>query len=124
MSKLKETLKAKKWRSAWLRGVRDTALELADYYDNNYNGQVFNSCKDLHQFLLNGASNWNQYAWGGCGLISNYDIAKRFCSPSEFKKKRGGELKPNSRMEWLDVYASALLYASYWVYGALKELSE
>ena len=39
------------------------------------------------------------------------DIAERLCNPSELKTKRGGELKPNSCEEWLDVQARALFQA-------------
>ena len=38
--------------------------------------------------LLNGASDWNQYSWGGCSLIYNSDIAERVCSPSKLKRQR------------------------------------
>jgi hypothetical protein len=58
--------------------------------------------------LLNGADNWNESSWGGCYEIYNSDIAERLCTPSELKKTRQGERRPNSREEWLDVQARAL----------------
>lgn len=33
---------------------------------------------ELEKRLLNGAKNWDQYSYGGCSLISNYDILERF----------------------------------------------
>ncbi len=36
--------------------------------------------------MLNGASNWRQFSYGGSALIYNEEIAERLCSPSEFKK--------------------------------------
>ena len=62
--------------------------------------------------LLNGASDWSQYSWGGCSLIYDGDIAERLCTPSELKKTRNGERRPNSREDWLDVQARALYQAS------------
>ena len=63
------------------------------------------------EMLLNGADSWGQYSWGGCSLIYNGDIAERLCSPSEFKKCREGERRPNAREEWLDTQARALYQA-------------
>jgi hypothetical protein len=48
----------------------------------------------------------NQYEY------NNEDIAERLCTPSELKKTRHGDRKPNSREEWLDVQARALYQAS------------
>ncbi|HZK45919.1 MAG TPA: hypothetical protein VFD34_06795, partial [Clostridia bacterium] len=62
--------------------------------------------------LLNGADNWNQYSYGGSALIYDGDIAERLCSPSEYKRSREGERRPNSREEWLDVQARALNQAA------------
>jgi hypothetical protein len=61
--------------------------------------------------MLNGAQDWDEYSYGGCSLIYNGDIAKRLCTPSELKRKRYGELNPNSRENWLDVQARALFRA-------------
>ena len=48
-------------------------------------------------------------------MIYDGDIAERLCCPSELKKTRNGERRPNSREEWLDVQARALRQASYMV---------
>ena len=61
--------------------------------------------------MLNGAKDWNQYSWGALSLIYDCDIAERLSAPSELKKTRGGERRPNSREEWLDVQARALQQA-------------
>ena len=73
--------------------------------------------------LLNGADSWDQYSWGGCALIYNWEIAERLCNPSELKKTRGGERRPNSREEWLDVQARALYQASRMIYKAIEAAS-
>lgn len=108
-------LEGKKCRSAWDRGVNLYALELCESLEESLNYQnleeVPESLKILEKMLLNGADNWSQYSWGGSSLIYNEDIAKRLCSPSEFKRSKEGERRPNSREEWLDTQARALSQA-------------
>jgi hypothetical protein len=73
-----------------------------------YNTDAFCNRNLLEKAMLNGADSWSQYSYGGCSLVYDGDIAERLCAPSEFKKKRGGELPPNAREQWLDVQARAL----------------
>ena len=94
-------------RSAWQRGVYDYALMLLD---DRYDVKEFHET-GLKELLLNGASSWHEYSWGGCSLIYDEDIAKVLCTPSELKRRDYGRLKPNSREEWLDVQARALYQA-------------
>ena len=89
-------------RSAWGRGVKTYALELLEGLEGEYNASA----------LLNGAENWRAFSYGGCALIYDADIAARLCNPSEFKRKNGGCLPPNSRETWLDVQARALSQAA------------
>lgn len=107
-------LQARKDRSAWNKGVTIYALSLLDNYQERaeFEGREAASCKELEEWLLNGASTWGEYSWGGSALIYNGDIAKRLCSPSELKRTRNGERRPNSREEWLDVQARALAQAA------------
>lgn len=97
-------------KSAWDRGILIYALEIFDNYieasDNTPNKQV--TKKDL----LIGAEDWKQYSRGGFSLIYNEDICKRLCTSSEQKRKRDGDLNPNSNEDWLDVQARALHQAS------------
>lgn len=108
-------LNEKKNRSAWDKGVNVYALELAESLTESlaYNNEkeVPTSPKLLEKMLLNGADDWEQYSWGGCSLIYNSDIAERLCSPSEYKKCKEGERRPNNREEWLDTQARALFQA-------------
>ena len=94
-------------RSAWNRGVYDYAFMLLD--DRNDVKEFHET--DLKEVLLNGASSWHEYSWGGCSLVYDEDIAKALCTPSELKRRDYGRLKPNSREEWLDVQARALFQA-------------
>lgn len=114
---IKKSLKrelSRKRISAWDKGVIQYAFELLNDIDDNqrYDKKInLNTVTDIKKVLLNGASNWTEYSYGGCSLIYDYDIAKRLCTPSEFKKKKEGELCPNSYETWLDVQARALSQA-------------
>lgn len=113
-------------RSAWGRGVTAYALELLAELEEHTEGgwlslEDLYTAKGRHSAMLNGASDWAQYSWGGCSLIYNSDIAERLCTPSELKKTRGGEWRPNNREEWLDTQARALYQASRRVSRALAD---
>ena len=107
-------LVARKDRSAWDKGVTAYAFDLLDKYQKRaeYEGREAASRKELEEWLLNGASTWSKYSWGGFALVCNRDIEQRLCSPSELKRTRNGERCPNSREEWLDVQAIALAQAA------------
>lgn len=117
IEKMKKALLKEKTRSAWGRGVKEYAAELIEGLDENINGGYF-AAEDiaaplmLKRQLLNGATDWLQYSWGGCSLIYNGDIAHRLCTPSELKKTRNGERRPNANEEWLDTQARALNQAA------------
>ena len=104
-------------RSAWDRGVKEYAEEFV--FDDlseviEYEGWpgVPTDGSLLKDALLNGASDWSQYSWGGSSLIYNEDIAERLCTPSELKKynaRGGGSYIPgNNKEELLDIQARAL----------------
>ena len=95
-------------RSARDKAVTLYACELVESLEVEELPEDFAEFKKL---MLNGASDWSQYSWGGSSLIYDYDIAERTCTPSELKKTKGGERRPNSREEWLDVQARALSQA-------------
>ena len=90
--------------SAWAKGVKLYAEELQAFLQD----EKLDATKEN---LLNGASNWAEYSYGGCSLIYDTDIAERLCTPSELKRKRGGELPPNTSENWLDVQTRALAQA-------------
>ena len=126
---IREELEAMDNRSAWKRGVTAYALELVDDLEEFTDGGYFdvddlNAPKVLEKAMLNGASDWDQYSWGGCSLIYNDDIAKRLCAPYELRLTRNGERKPNSMEEWLDTQARALYQASNRVRKAVRRALE
>lgn len=104
----------RKDRSAWNKGVTIYAVSLLDNYQERaeFEGREAASRAELEEWLLNGASTWGEYSWGGSALIYNSDIAKRLCSPSELKRTRNGERRPNNREERLDTQARALAQAA------------
>lgn len=110
---IRETLEARKERSAWGRGVQAYAVDLVD----NLQGRASYEDRapapgEVREWLLNGARSWSEYSWGGSALIYDGDIAARLCSPSELKRTRNGERRPNGLEEWLDVQARALYQAA------------
>ena len=109
-NRISAELEAHKDRSAWDRGVTDYALELVEKLEERaaYEGRNPEPGKECREWMLNGAQDWNQYSWGGSSLIYDADIAERLCTPSELKKTRNGERRPNINEEWLDVQARAL----------------
>lgn len=111
--KITAELEARKDRSAWDNGVNAYSLEMVEVLRERaeYEGRNPGSEKECREWMLNGAQDWEQYSWGGSALIYNSDIAERLCCPSELKKTRNGERRPNSREEWLDTQARALYQA-------------
>ena len=112
-----EAIESRNERSAWGRGVKDLAVDLL----GNIESDTVNP-NTLEADLLNGASDWSQYSYGGCALVYDSDIAEALCSPSELKRKGGGRLAPNSRETWLDVQARALSQA-FGMIQSIKTLS-
>lgn len=113
-NEIKKELEARKDRSAWSKGVTIYALELLEKYQERaeYEGREAADCAEFKAWLLNGADSWEFYSYGGSSLIYNGDIAERLCCPSEYKRTREGERRPNSHEEWLDVQARALYQAA------------
>lgn len=115
-NELIKRLEERKDRSAWDRGVTAYAIDLVEDLDDD----DINYSPCFYKTLLNGASNWTEYSWGGCSYIYDEDIAKRLCTPTELKKTDNGRRRPNGQEEWLDVQARALYQASNRIIKALR----
>ena len=102
-------------RSAWNRGVVRYAMELM----NDVDGKEI-----TEKNLLNGADNWKQYSEGGRALIYDVDICHRLCTPSEIKKTKDGERRPNKQENWLEVQARALYQAARLIMKIKGEVTE
>lgn len=122
-------LEARVDRSKWDKAVTEDAIDLLDTVNDHceqvsrkfaeteeggaaHVNDLFVSRVSLINVMKNGAESWSEYSWGGCGLVYDGDIAEHYCTPSELKKVRGGDRRPNSREEWLDVQARALRQAA------------
>jgi len=99
-----------KTRSAWTAGVKTYALEMLSDLEGDYSPAA----------LLNGARDWVEYSAGGCALIYDCDIAERLCTPSDLKRKRGGDLPPNGCESWIDCQARALRQAARMIENAAR----
>ena len=106
---IRNAIETRKTRSAWDKGVTLYAIELLD---NIRDLPAAGNRQEIKKALLNGASDWSEYSYGGCALIYDGEIAARLCSPSEFRRTRGGEWRPNRRESWLGVQARALHQAA------------
>lgn len=73
---------------------------LRDWGRDNGNGGI----KDLYKCA-------HESSWGGSHLCYDSDIARHYCTPSELKRTRDGERRPNAREDWLDVQARAIYQA-------------
>ena len=94
-------------RSAWDKGVYDYAFDILEPLGD----ELENVNADT---LMNGSNTWTAYSYGGCALICDDDIAKRMCTPSEYKKYLNAGL--NSKLSdsdyWLgNVQTRALFQA-------------
>ena len=126
---IRESLINDTQRSAWDKGVTAYALDLLDQLKEAVEGGYFDmenllAPRMLRSALLNGAGSWSEYSWGGCSLIYDSDIAERLCTPSELKRTRNGERRPNSREEWLDTQARALFQAANLIVRRVRMLTE
>ena len=110
-----DALEKEKARSAWKTGVIQYAF---DILDNMEDGEV------TEKNLLNGAKDWKQYSYGGCALIYDVDICHRLCTPSEIKKTKDGEHRPNKQENWLDVQTRALYQAARLIMKIKREVTE
>lgn len=118
IKQLREAIEATPARSAWDKAVKLYALELIEELPDDQ--EFYGSPADKKE-LLNGADDWQQYSEGGCSLIYDGDIAERLCNPSEYKRTKGGERRPNARESWLDVQARALGQAAALIVRLAKE---
>lgn len=101
-------------RSAWCRAVVSDAVYLVENLDCSV---IPNSWEELKKLLLNGAKDWRAYSYGGCALVYDEDIARRYCTPSELRRVTHADgtisERANARENWLDVQARALNQAAY-----------
>lgn len=106
----------KKERGAYGRGVYEYAFDIIDVLEG-YEPEELEAVKNrqyLKKLMLKGAESTKEASYGACFLIYDKDIAERLCNPSELKKTKHGQRRPNRNEEWLDVQARAL-NAAIWI---------
>ena len=114
-----------KTRSAWNKGVKAYALELLGQFEewSEYNEQNGERVPELDErTALNGASDWDAWAFGGCGLCYDAYIAERLCTPSELRKTKGGIYPPTGANSWLLVESHAMRQAWRMIAEAVRKL--
>ena len=96
--------------SAWKRGIKEYTDELLDNLEEKAQSyeRLPRNEKELEEWLLNGAISWDEYSYGGYSLKSGRQIAERLCTPSEFREKDGGRLKPSRYETWFSEQGKAL----------------
>ena len=102
--------------SYWDKAVQKYAIEIIDAIDEKES-----YANITEKELLNGAKDWTQYSESGLSLIYDEDIARRVCTPSEYKRKKEGRIQPNATESWLDVQARALYQAGAMILESAKE---
>ena len=122
---VRDRIEARKPVSAWGKGVTGYAVDMLDELrqgirDGWIDADVLDSPKLTERALLNGAADWHEYAWGGCGLVYDGDIARALCSPSELKRTDNGRKAPNNREQWPDVEARARFQAARLILEAAR----
>ena len=110
---------AAKARSYWERGVYKYVLIILLPIDNDVDITSSNL-----SILLNGASTWQEYSEAGNAYVHDATIAETLCTPSELKRKKGGELNPNRYESWRDVQARALYQAAAIIKRTLAACSQ
>lgn len=121
-------------RSKWERAVMEDAEEMLLEAIDNLRDNPEEAPRDLTELtaeLLNVSTNTLKYwggddghngirniyqcahesSWGGSHLCYDCDIARHYCTPSELRRTRDGQRRPNARDEWLDVQARAIYQA-------------
>lgn len=107
-------------RSQWEKGVKFYAHFLAEELNDKYLPEEI-EVKNIFNILRNGAENWHQFAWGGCGLVYNEDIANTLLTPSQ--RKRISQAGTFRGLELLDIEATALANAAARVYMWAKRFA-
>lgn len=107
-------------RSQWQKGIEFYAHFLAETFNDDYLPEEI-KVKDIFNILLNGATTWHQFAWGGCGLVYNEAIADTLLTPSQ--RKRITQADTFNGVHLLDLEADALKYASARVYKWAKRFA-
>lgn len=93
-------------RGTYQKALYSYALDLCDNIADNYittaeELEHLENITNLKERALNGASDWNQYSWGGCSLCYNYDILSRlFCKSIAKKYENADTVRGRHLLDW------------------------
>ena len=107
-------------RSCWSRGVASLIRDYAEEVLQEHDGETVSN-KELFRLWNCGNETLRDAVYYGCFDIWNYDIAKRLCTPSQFKKSKEGMRSPNRCETWLDVEYKAIYRAVCLTYNILAK---
>lgn len=128
------TKKPKSGHRNW--AVWQYAIELTDNIATNGDDKKWErwDVDKLRDLLLNGARdydkphdelrNWIRYSEGGGALIWNVDIAKRVCTPSQYKKLENVIGTWEDKHEWIKIQARCLYDAAQLIYKTFNSMTE
>lgn len=126
---LVETAHQRKNVSCWNRGVKFYALWLIDKLTDDYcmlfdtQAELEKCIKIFKKILLNGDENWYQYSCSGRVYVCYNEIAGALCTPSEYRKTKGGEKRLHHSKSWLVVQAQALLQAERLIISIIRDFA-
>ena len=104
------------------KGILAYALDITQEIWDNYGRENRLDEKERHTLALNWAKNRKEYSRWWMSLIYNRDIAKRLCTPSELKKTKNWQYKPNKNEERLDTQERALYQAEQLIAKELRRI--
>lgn len=107
-------------RSYWRRGVASLIRDYAEKVLSEHDGETVSN-KELFKLWSCGSETLRDAVYVGSFDIWNYDIAKRLCTPSKFRKSNEGMRNPNKREIWLDVEYRAIYRAVCLTYNILAK---
>lgn len=111
INEIRKEIEKENPRSKWGKAVITYANELLDHIEEEM--KFHNPSLEINEkTLLNGAKNWKHYSEAGNSLIYYGEMAERLCTPSQFKRCKGGELPLSNRESWVEIQGRALSQAS------------
>ena len=94
------------------------AFELLEQVAEKNDLQNVQSFTDFQTKCLAGAPDWNRFSYGGCSLVSEYEIAKRFL-PNLVGDKT--PKPPHAAADWMEVQAKVLPMACRRLWYAVRK---
>ena len=119
INEIRKEIEKENPRSKWGKAVIAYANELLDHLEDQI--KFYGPSLEINEkTLLNGAENWKAYSEGGNSLIYYGEMTERLCTPSQFKRCKGGDLPLSNRESWVEIQGRALFQAARLVISTAK----